>query len=123
MLIADGSIIPVSALPCTWRLHKLPGIAAPSGRPCPHARLRFDRITQPWLREPGKQWTRLRLTSGLSITAAKAGLDALTCFSQFLILAGVDALTGVDRPLLERYLAWVTSEPGGPGVKKTRTAR
>jgi hypothetical protein len=20
-----------------WRLHKLPGIAAPSGRPCPHA--------------------------------------------------------------------------------------
>jgi site-specific recombinase XerD len=103
-----------------WRLHMLPGITAPSGRPCPHARLRFDRITQPWLRELGKRWTRLRLTCGLSIAAAKAGLDALTCFSQFLTLAGVDRLADVDRPLLERHLAWVASRPGGPGVKKAR---
>jgi len=103
-----------------WRLHKLPGITPPSGRPCPRGRLRFDRITQPWLREPAKRWTRLRLTAGLSIAAAKAGVDALACFSQFLALAGVDRLADVDRPLLERHLAWVTSQPGGHGVKKTR---
>lgn len=103
-----------------WRLHKLPSIAAPSGRPCPRARLRFDRITQPWLRELGKRWMRLRLTSGLSIAAAKAGLDALVCFSQFLALVDVDRLAAVDRPLLERHLAWVVSQPGGHGVKKTR---
>ena len=30
------------------RLHKLPGITVPASRPCPRARLRFDRITQPW---------------------------------------------------------------------------
>ena len=73
-----------------WRLDRLPGIAAPAGRPCPRARLRFDRITHPWLRDLGKRWTRLRLTSGLSIGAARAGVDALIRFSDFLTLAGVD---------------------------------
>ncbi len=103
-----------------WRLHKLPGITIPAGRPCPRARLRFDRITQPWLRELAKRWTRLRLASGLSIGAARGGVDALTCFSTFLTLAGVDTLADVGRPLLERYLAHVASQPGGPGMKKTR---
>ena len=103
-----------------WRLHKLPGITIPAGRPCPRARLRFDRITQPWLRELAKRWTRLRLTSGLSIGAARGGVDALTCFSRFLTLTGVNALADVGRPLLERYLAHVASLPGGPGMKKTR---
>lgn len=103
-----------------WRLHKLPGITVPAGRPCPRARLRFDRITQPWLRELAKRWTRLRLTSGLSIGAARGGVDALTGFSAFLTLVGVDTLADVGRPLLERYLAHVASLPGGPGMKKTR---
>ena len=103
-----------------WRLHKLPGITIPAGRPCPRARLRFDRITQPWLRELAKRWTRLRLASGLSIGAARAGVDALICFSTFLALAGVDTLAAVDRPLLERYLAHVAAQPGGQGMKKTR---
>ncbi len=103
-----------------WRLDKLPGVAAPAGRPCPRARLRFDRITQLWLRDLGKRWTRLRLTSGLSIGAARAGVDALIRFSDFLTLAGVDTLADVDRPLLERYLAHVMSQPGGHSVKKTR---
>ena len=103
-----------------WRLHKLPGITVPAGRPCPRARLRFDRITQPWLRELAKRWTRLRLTSGLSIGAARGGVDALICFSAFLTLTGVDTLADVDRPLLERYLAHVPSQPGGHGMKKTR---
>jgi hypothetical protein len=63
-----------------WRLHKLPGITTPatSTVPRPRARLRFDRIAQSWLRGLGKRWMRLRLSSGLSIAAAKAGLDALT---------------------------------------------
>jgi integrase len=103
-----------------WRLHKLPGITVPAGRPCPRARLRFDRIPQPWLRELAKRWTRLRLTSGLSIAAARGGVDALISFSRFLTLAGVDALADIGRPLLERYLAHVMSGPGGPGMKKTR---
>lgn len=105
-----------------WRLHKLPGISTPatSTVPRPRVRLRFDRIAQPWLRDLGKRWTRLRLTSGLSIAAARAGLDAVTCFSEFLTLVGVDRLADVDRLLLERYLGWVASRPGGHGVKRTR---
>jgi integrase len=118
--LQDGTGWEVEYRRDVWRLHTLPGVAVPSGRPCPRARLRFDRITQPWLRELGKRWTRLRVTSGLSITAARAGLDALVCFSQFLALVGVDRLAAIDRPLLERHLAWVASQPGGPGVKKTR---
>jgi len=103
-----------------WRLDKLPGVAAPASRPCPRARLQFDRITQPWLRDLGKRWTRLRLTSGLGIGAARAGVDALIRFSDFLTLVGVNTLADVNRPLLERYLARVMSQPGGPSVKKTR---
>lgn len=103
-----------------WRLHKLPGITASSTDPAPRARLRFDRIAQPWLRDLGKRWIRLRLTSGLSIAAAKAGMDALTCLSEFLALVGIDRLADLDRPLLERHLAWIASQPGGHGVKKTR---
>jgi len=118
--LQDGTGWEVEYRRDVWRLHKLPGVAAPSGRPCPRAQLRFDRIIQPWLRELGKRWMRLRLTSGLSIAAARAGLDALVCFSQFLALVGVDRLAALDRPLLERHLAWVASQPGGHGVKKTR---
>ena len=47
-------------------------------------------------------------------------MDALICFSTFLTLIGVDTLAAVDRPLLERYLAHVMSQPGGHGMKKTR---
>ncbi|WOP07072.1 tyrosine-type recombinase/integrase [Streptomyces cyaneofuscatus] len=105
-----------------WRLHKLPGSITPAAAtaPRPRVRLRFDAIAQPWLRDLGKRWMRLRLTSGLSIAAARAGLDALVCFSEFLTLAGVDRLADVDRPLLERHLAWVASRPGGHAVKKTK---
>ncbi len=103
-----------------WRLDRLPGIAGPAGHPCPRNRLRFDRITHPRLRDLGKRWTRLRLTSGLSTGAARAGVDALIRFSDFLALVGVDSLADIDRPLLERYLAHVMSQPGGHAVKKTR---
>jgi hypothetical protein len=55
----------------------------------------------------------------LSVTSACTSLDALIRFSQFLTAVGVDRLAEVDRPLLERYLAWVTGLPGGHGVKKS----
>ncbi|MCA1706042.1 MAG: site-specific integrase [Actinobacteria bacterium] len=101
-----------------WRLHKLPGVTASHGQPVPRRRLRFDRVSQLWLRQLGKRWVRLRLTSGLSVASANASLDALIRFSEFLAAVGVDRLAEVDRPLLERYLAWVSDLPGGYGVKK-----
>ncbi|MEV8063427.1 tyrosine-type recombinase/integrase [Streptomyces antimycoticus] len=105
-----------------WRLERLPGITTPATAtaPRPRVRLHFDRICQPWLRDLAKRWLRLRLTSGLSITASHTGLDALVCFGAFLAHIGVDQLAAVDRPLLERHLAHVASGPGGHGLKKGR---
>ena len=103
-----------------WRLHKLPGITTGHGQSCPRRRLRFDRVTQLWLRQLGKRWLRLRLSSGLGVASACSNVDALIRFSEFLTLVGVDRLAEIDRPMLERYLAWVNTLPGGRGAKKSR---
>jgi integrase len=103
-----------------WRLDRLPGITVPHAGQVPKARLRFDRITQPWLRELAKRWLRLRLTSGMSSTSIRTSLEAVVCFSRFLTHVGLDRLADVDRLVLERHLAWIASQPGGWGLKKTR---
>jgi integrase len=101
-----------------WRLHKLTG--PPQGGDSAESRnhLRFDRITQPWLKALAKRWARLRLCSGLSAGTVARDILALTRFSEFLAAAApaVDALAGVDRPLLERYLGWLATQPYGPTV-------
>ena len=100
-----------------WRLDRLPGLADAPTRA--GYRLRFDRITQPWLRELAKRLLRLRLSSGIAAGTAAAHLIALGRFSQFLATAVGDntTLAEVDRPLLERYLAWLATAPGGWAVK------
>jgi integrase len=91
-----------------WRLRKL-GVAGP------HARLYFERIPQPWLRELAKRWVRWRLTCGTSGTQAHWNLAALTRFAAFLASPAVAAtsLAQVDRALLERYLAVLHAELAG----------
>ena len=83
-----------------WRLHTL-------GFTGPNARLRFDRIPQPWLRSLGKRWIRWRLSSGISPSHACQAAAAITRFALFLASphVGVDHLADIDRTLLERYLA------------------
>lgn len=105
-----------------WRLERLPGITTPATAsvPRPRVRLHLERIGEPWLRDLAKRWLRLRLAGGLSITAAHTGLDALVCFDGFLAHIGVARLGDIDRPLLERYLAYVASQSGGHGLKKGR---
>lgn len=84
-----------------WRLRTL-GVTDGTS-----ANLRFDRITQPWLRTLAKQWARWRISAGFSASHIYLATAAITRFSHFLAApdVGVDALTGVDRRLLERYLA------------------
>jgi integrase len=89
-----------------WRLRRL-------GVESSHATLRFGAISQPWLKELAKRWTRWRLSTGLSATACYRGLQAVTRFSEFLEAAGVQALAQVDRDILERYLARLSRELGG----------
>ncbi|MEO8749675.1 MAG: tyrosine-type recombinase/integrase [Allobranchiibius sp.] len=104
----------------TWRLDRLPGLTANAGKPQPRTRLRFEHITQPWLRILVKRWSRLRLSSGLAVGTVVSDVKSLTRFSMFLTMAvpEVDALAGLDRALLERYLAWLATSGLGPGAKE-----
>ncbi|MGH3847309.1 MAG: hypothetical protein ACRDS0_38705, partial [Pseudonocardiaceae bacterium] len=80
-----------------WRLHTLAGLTRNTGK-APEARnhLRFDRITQPWLRELAKRWARLRLSGGLAVGTVVNDVSALTRFSTFLgeSVPTVDTLAG-----------------------------
>jgi site-specific recombinase XerD len=103
-----------------WRLQRLPGLTSQPGRALitqGRTQLRFDRINQGWLRSLAKRWVRLRLSSGLSIGTAHSDVAGLTRFSAFLAAAGIDVLASVDRGVVERYLAWVATQPIGPGAK------
>ncbi|WP_370185352.1 tyrosine-type recombinase/integrase [Rhodococcus wratislaviensis] len=112
--LRDGSGWEVEYRRDVWRIWMLPGLKISIDRTRPRSHLRFDRVTQPWLRDLGKRWVRWRLVSGLSVETAATDVQALTRFSEFLTAAvpDVEALADVDRPLLERYLAWLQGQPG-----------
>jgi len=92
----------------TWRLRNL-------GIDQPEATISFANIPQPWLREPAKRYARWQLATGLSASTAGTGARAVTRFAVFLAAqpALPGGLAGVDRPLLERYLAVLRAEMGG----------
>jgi integrase len=105
-----------------WRLSKLPGLKHSSSRPRPRSSLRFDQITQPWLKELSKRWVRLRLTSGLNAGTAFSDVQALTKFSEFLtaVVPDIAGLADIDRPLRELFLAWLTGQPGETSANEGR---
>ena len=81
-----------------WRMRRL-GIDSDC------ATLRFGGISQPWLKDLAKRWARWRLGTGLEALTCYHGVRALTRLSGFLAAAGVTALSGITRDVLERYLA------------------
>jgi integrase len=87
-----------------WDASRL-GIPARRGR----GRARFDTITQDWLREPAKRWSRFRLATGCAFGTISSGALALSRFSCFL--SGCHPVvgdgTGITRPVLEDYMAWL----------------
>jgi site-specific recombinase XerD len=101
-----------------WRLRNLEITEGP-------ATIRFDQISQPWLKQLAKRWIRWRLSSGIGAgSATKAGL-AITHFSQFLasLEGSVDRLAQLDRALLERYLADLHTELAGRKVHGERISQ
>lgn len=120
-LLAGGTGWDVEYTRDIWRLHTLPGLTRSPGK-VENARknLRFDRIAQTWLRELAKRWARQRLLSGLSVSTVVADVTVVTRFSRFLnsCSPAVDSLAGVDRPLLERYLAWMAGQRAGQALKE-----
>ena len=104
-----------------WRMHRLPGLTLNAGKtPHPRVNLRFDRFTQPWLRTLVKRWARLRLSSGLAVATVLCDIQGLARFSAFLAEAAPDvkALGGIDRAVLERYLAWLITSSLGHGARE-----
>lgn len=119
--LRDGSGWEVEYCRDVWRLHKLSGLTVNAGKtPRPRNHVRFDRILQPWLRPLAKRWARLRLTSGLNVCTVLGDVGAISRFSAFLTAAApaVNRLGEVDRSLLERYLAWLSTQPGGQSIKE-----
>jgi hypothetical protein len=112
-MLAEGSGWETEYPRDIWRMSRLPGLVSSPDRPAPGGQIRFDRITQLWLRELAKRWTRWRLASGTAVYTATGDVWAMARFSQFLALASVEALSDVNRDLLERYLAWSGQQPGG----------
>ena len=87
-----------------WDATRL-GVAARRGR----GAARFDTITQDWLREAVKRWSRFRLATGCAFTTINAGALAMSRFSAFLAERhpGIAGEAGITRPVLEDYLSWL----------------
>ena len=62
-----------------WDAGRL-GVPARRGR----GTARFGAISQEWLRDPVKRWSRFRLATGCAFATIDAGALALTRFSRFL---------------------------------------
>jgi hypothetical protein len=86
-----------------WNAARL-GIPARRGRG--HAR--FDQISQPWLRDPVKRWSRFRLATGCAFTTITSGALALTRFSRFLATCHPE----VNQPAAITARSWRTTCPG-----------
>lgn len=75
--------------------------------------LNFEPIAQQQIRDLAKRWLRWRLSAGLGLEAARRGLRSLIRFARFCHHTGVTGLAGIDRQILERYLADLHAEMAG----------
>ena len=105
--VLTGGLGPVEAeyAKNTWDAFTL-GIAARRGDNI----VGFGAITQVWLREAVKQWSRFRLGAGYSFNTIQASSQNMARFSQFLSdYHDVDDHTDITRTLIERFLGWMAS--------------
>lgn len=74
-------------------------------------RPRFDAITQPWLRDAAKDWSRFRLATGCAFATVVVGANALSRFSRFVDQRhpGVTGPSGITRRVLMDYLSWLAA--------------
>ena len=90
-----------------WHAGQL-GVPAARGRDT----VTFTGIQQAWLRQAAKRWARQRLSTGHAFNTIRAGAAALKRFSDFIADCAPLARQPqqIDRPLLERYLAWLAAQ-------------
>ena len=97
-----------------WEATRL-GVPAARGR----QQVRFDAISQPWLRQAVKDWCRWRLATGCTFSTIGAFSLALSRFSAFLAATAPDAADAaiVTRSLVERYLSWLVATGRAPNTR------
>ncbi|MEJ7800894.1 MAG: tyrosine-type recombinase/integrase [Ilumatobacter sp.] len=112
----DGIDIDTEYATDVWHAKRLGIVVTRS----PH-QIRFDGITQPWLRVAVKRWARLRLGSGKTFGTVSVDTRAMDWFSRYLAgVAGVAATpTAMTRELLESYLVSVTGSHLQPHTSST----
>jgi hypothetical protein len=110
----------LSATAGTPNIFATPGVCAVWGFAGDQT-LRFGGIPQPAIRELAKRWLRWRPASGLGLEATRRGLRALTKFARFCDSVGVTGLAGIDRPVMERYLADLHAERPAASAKMIRS--
>ena len=107
----------------SWMAGTPPTPGRPRTSGCPPRRgagaVSFTRIDPPWLREAVKSWARQRLATGCAFNTIRTGTLALKRFSEFLSQCQppVTQPSGIDRALLERYLAWLAPLPLADSTK------
>ncbi len=74
--------------------------------------LRFERISQSWLKEAAKRWARARLLADTAPRTMSAYLVSVRHFSQWLAAHAneVSAPAALSRAVLEDYMLWVRHE-------------
>lgn len=97
-----------------WDAARL-GIPARRGR----GTARFDTITQDWLRDPVKRWSRFRLATGCAFATVDAGALAMSRFSAFLAERhpAMTSEAGITRTVLEDYLSWLLARGYSAGTR------
>lgn len=92
-----------------WRLRNL-------GIDSRWARVRFDRIPPPWLKDLAKRWARWQLSNGRSAGQVIRGSGSIARFGAFLAQPhiAVDELGQLTREVLECYLAELQVSVGDP---------
>jgi integrase len=90
-----------------WRAERL-GVPARRGA----GFVSFEGITQDWLRDPVKRWSRFRLATGCAFRTISSGALALGRFSRFLneLHPEVGGPAEITRPLLEDFLGWLLEQ-------------
>ena len=98
-----------------WRADQL-GVAADRSRQT----VNFTGISQLWLRQAVKRWARQRLAVNCAFNTVISGITALKRFSAFLdsCQPPLAAPSGIDRGLIERYLAWLPTQPLAETTKR-----
>jgi integrase len=105
--LLEGGGVEIEYARDVWRAERL-GVVAP--RPARRT-VRFDEISQPWLREVTKRWARFRLASGRAFDTIRADARTARWFSRFLTERGEHRdERAVNRRVLEDYLAWLRGQ-------------